>query len=237
MSKVFDFTRSAIDGKYLNHYENSHLCLGFTEKNVTLKDLASRFSVSKIVELKQIHSRIIRFSKDIRPTTEGDGIILTEPKTMAVIKTADCIPLFFWEDDYTTAGIIHIGWQGLLKGIEKALMVIIDILAIPRETLSFFLGPSIEKKCYEVGRDLFERFSAKSYRDLIFYPLEIQNNTKYLMDLRKGLVLALQELGIKKSKIKSLNLCNFCQKERFPSYRREKGISDRIYNFIFLKRP
>jgi YfiH family protein len=155
---------------------------------------------------------------------------------MAVIKTADCTPLFFRDSHYSIGGIIHIGWQGLLKGIEKKMVVLLkEGKSIPLENLHFYLGPAIEKGCYEVGEDLYEQFSKKSYREDIFFYKSHQQKRKYWMDVKKGISLSLQELGIPGSRIMDFRLCTFCEVERLPSYRRNKGTPNRIYNFLLLK--
>jgi YfiH family protein len=164
--------------------------------------------------------------------------------TMAIIKTADCTPLFFWyhdDADCTIGGVVHVGWRGLLKGIEKKLL---ELLAVKFGTvdirrLNIFLGPSIEKNCYPVGPDLYEMFSAKSYRDNIFSPFYSKKDRviKYLLDVKKGIRLSLKESGIPDQRIQASTLCTFCEKDRFPSYRRCPTPGKRIYNFLLLKVP
>lgn len=230
MGMAIDFIRKSINGGFLNYYENQGIVFGFTEKGFQLKDLSTYFFARRLVELKQVHSDIIRFSSQISEGMEGDGIFLDEPGTMAVIKTADCTPLFFWEKDYAGAGIIHIGWQGLLKGIEKKLMTLMEERAIPPDHLYFYMGPAIEWMCYQVGADLYEKFAGKWYREKIFY----QNR----MDIKKGIFLSLRESGVPAERIMDGGICTFCEAKRFPSYRREKRNGDtggRIYNFSLLK--
>lgn len=221
-----------------------------------LKDLSAFFPVEKIVELKQVHSNIIRFAGEIEPGSEGDGIILEQKNTLAVIKTADCVPLFFWRKGLApknplpgkgglVAGIVHVGWQGLQKGIEKKLLELLEKKQIPFGDLRFFMGPAIEKDCYEVGPDLYEKFSGKEYRDEIFFKKRVapaahgsiskKNQKKYLLDIKRGIFLSLIGSGIRDEQIEQTNLCTYCEKERFPSYRRERKTGLRIYNFLYLK--
>jgi len=161
---------------------------------------------------------------------------------MAVIETADCTPLFFWYHDstnYSIGGVVHIGWRGLLKGIEKKLLELLaaKFVNIDIRQLNVFLGPAIEKNCYEVGPDLYEMFSPKTYRDDIFSPLDIKRDReyKYLLDVKKGIRLSLRESGIPDQRIWESTLCTFCEKDRFPSYRRCPIPGKRIYNFLLLK--
>ncbi len=230
---------------YLNRFVNvcrlPNVIFGYTELNFSMADLEEFFHPRRLTAITQIHSDIIHSlgEENIPFETEGDGLIVRKPQDMAVIETADCTPLFFWHNspEVSVGGVIHIGWKGLQLGIEKRL---IDYLnrnysSLILSQLHFFLGPSIEASCYEVGPDLYQQFDRMSYRDEIFK--EMKNNpdkTKLEMDVKKGIRLSLIESGIASQNISATNLCTFCEKERFPSYRRAKGTGQRIHNFLML---
>ena len=46
-----------------------------------------------------------------------------------------------------------------------------------------------------------------------------------------------KESGIPDQRIQESTLCTFCEKDRFPSYRRCPTPGKRIYNFLLLKAP
>lgn len=250
----FKFTRKQLNGHFLNYYEDDHILLGFTEIDFKPEDLANFFNTYRLTELKQIHSEIIHFSSQIEtmkipeeePRIKGDGIILDEIGTMAVIKTADCTPLFFRDTHYSTGGVVHIGWQGLLEGIEENLVKLLEKRSISPQDLHIFLGPAIEKNCYEVGQDLYDKFAVKEYRDKIFSQkpgretgkVSGKVTGKYLMDVQAGISLSLEKLGIPAHRIERSGLCTYCETEKLPSYRRDKGPGNndgRIYSFLTLK--
>jgi len=229
--------RKCLNGHFINYYENHRIVFGFTEIGFKLNDLSTYFPTQQLLGLKQVHSNIIRFASQTEPGMKGDGIILDKPGIIAVIKTADCTPLFFWDCQYSIAGLIHIGWQGLLKGIEKKMVGLLKEKSIPLENLHFYLGPAIEKRCYEVGQELYEKFFIKFYREDIFsYKSQSKKRErKYLMDVKKGISLSLQGSGVPGHRIVNPGLCTFCEAQRFPSYRRDKETASRIYNFLLLK--
>jgi YfiH family protein len=234
--------RKKINGNFINVYETPRIILGFTEIDFSFTDLSRLFGSCKLIEPEQVHSDIIHISSQTEPGSEGDGIILDQKNTMAVIETADCTPLFFWYHDNTgcsIGGVIHIGWRGLLKGIEKKLLELlaVNFVNVDIRRLNVFLGPAIEKNCYEVGPDLYEMFSSKTYRNDIFSPLDTKRDrkNKYLLDVKKGIRLSLEESGIPGQQIWESPLCTFCEKDRFPSYRRSPIPGKRIYNFLLLK--
>lgn len=245
MNIAFEIKRRTFNKSVINVYENQRMILGFTEIGFPGEDLAAMFHLNPagIIELKQVHSDTIWFSSQVKPGAErekisGDGIILDQRERMAVIKTADCTPLFFWNNRYFLAGVIHIGWRGLLKGIEKKWLKLLAEKSpqLDLQHLYVYLGPSIEAQCYDVGPDLWEKFSHKTYRDDIFYKSNRTHKKPGLvMDVKKGILLSLVESGIPADHIFASPLCTFCETGRFPSHRRHPGSGERIYNFIILK--
>ncbi|MCX6554993.1 MAG: polyphenol oxidase family protein [Candidatus Aminicenantes bacterium] len=232
-------TRS-FEGLAIQVHENSRIIFGFTQVHFTAAALQRFFKPLPLVFLKQIHSaRIITDSgrqpaesgrHRCQPLSEGDGLFLEKPRVVAVIQTADCVPLFYFNDNFTAGGIIHVGWRGLCQGIEKNLLALLPPGSIGR--YSFYLGPAIEKKCYSVGEELPRLFTAKPYGRTIFTPA---SSGKYLMDLKEGLRLSLIESGISTDRIQDCGICTYCSHNRFPSFRRDGKTGKRIFNFLALK--
>ncbi len=248
---IEQFDRVEIEGTYINRCQNGKILFGFTETGVSLSNLARVTEVREedILQLKQIHGDIIFFDHEFEPgggsrvetngagncyQKEGDGIILTQKDTLAVIRTADCVPLFFWTAEQDCCGVLHVGRQGLLNSIELKLLKRLDEItprsAIPSlADLYFYMGPAIEQSCYEVGSEILDEFKGKTYSDKIFQSL---GNGKYLMDIKKGILLSLCSAGIAPGQIFSSSLCTYCEPTRLPSYRRDKKTGRRMYNFI-----
>jgi YfiH family protein len=226
---LIELQKHIFAGHNLQLHENDHIILGFTEKGFPAALLQRFFQPLPLLFLKQIHSAGIVQERDWQPVSESDGLFLAKPGVVAVIQTADCLPLFYFADDFSVGGVIHVGWRGLCQGIEKNLLT---MLPGNLDKYSFFLGPAIEKKCYPVGEELRQQFAAKDYRDKIFSP---GPDGKYLMDIKGGLVLSLVDSGIHAERIQDCGLCTFCLPQRFPSYRRDGKTGKRIFNFLALR--
>jgi len=231
-----DFKRIAIKNTFYHLYETPTLAMGYTELHFPMSLFKHIFPGSTLRELEQIHSAAIFPSHLIETGDQGDGIIVHRPGELAIIETADCTPLFFWSDKFPMGGVVHVGWQGLLLGIENKLVALLkeNDPHIPLDSFFFYLGPAIEKKCYEVGTELLEKFSAKSFASQIFAP-HPQKKGKYLMDISSGIRLSLKENGIDNNRIEESPYCTYCESAHFPSYRRAPGTGLRINNFFFLK--
>jgi len=217
------------EGYAVQVYENARIIFGFSELNFSATALQRFFKPQPLLFLRQIHSARIVQAREWQAGAESDGILLQKPGPVAVIQTADCLPLFFFNSDFTVGGVIHVGWRGLWQGIEKTLLAMAP--GNPGKYI-FYLGPAIEKKCYPVGEDLYRLFRDKHYAENIFTP---RRDGKYLMDLKAGLIMSLLNAGIEAAQIQDCGLCTFCLKNRFPSYRRDGKTGKRIYNFLSLR--
>ena len=224
-----ELIREEFKGSGFYFTENKKLIFGYTETDTTIEIIEEFFNIRKTVQLDQVHGNKIYFSDAITDYPDGDGIILNETGVLAVIRTADCVPLFFWEDSGRYAGVIHIGWRGLYSKIEINLLKILKGTGIAVENISFYTGPAIEGKCYTVQQDLVEKFSDFAFKENIF------KNTKegYAMDVIRGIELSLIKEGVPKQNIKHSGICTFCNKN-FPSYRRGDR-EKRIFNFLIRK--
>lgn len=224
--------RETFAGHGLAIHRDGRLSFGYTEDGFPAAALKALFPGRKLLFLRQVHSARIVSEDEWRPGIEADGILLERPGAVAVIQTADCLPLFFYRPDRGPGGVLHVGWRGLQQGIEEALA---RRLGGDLKGCDFLLGPAIEGACYEVGEELLDLFSKKAYNKDIF---TFSRPGKYRLDLRRGVTLALTALGAAADRILDCGLCTFCTGGRFPSFRRDGAGGGRIYNFLLLgERP
>jgi YfiH family protein len=226
---LIDLAEKELAGHALALHESESLVFGFSGADFPAADLKRLFPGLPLLFLKQVHSDRIVAAADWRAGMEADGLFLDRPGLVAVIQTADCLPLFFFDDARRRGGVLHVGWRGLLAGIEERLAA---RLGRDLGSFSFFLGPAIEKKCYEVGEELPRLFADKKYGREIFGD---NGGGKFAMDLKAGLKLSLAALGVASGRIQDCGLCTFCSLGRFPSYRRDGRTGKRIFNFLLLK--
>ena len=226
---MIELQERSVAGHGLAIHESSCLVLGYTDAGFPASDLKLLFPSLPLLFLRQVHSARIVSDAEWHAGVEADGLILERPGAVAVVQTADCLPLFFFNDDRSRGGILHVGWRGLQQGIEEKLA---ERLGGGLGDYHFYLGPAIEKKCYEVGMELPGLFARKSYGKEIFSAI---GGGKHLMDLPRGVKLSLAALGVSAGRIQDSGLCTFCSAGRFPSYRRDGRTGRRIFNFLLLK--
>ena len=226
---MIELAETEFAGHHLALHDGAGLVLGFTGSGFPASGLKRLFPERPLLFLKQVHADRIVTAPEWRAGMEADGILLERPYAVAVIQTADCLPLFFFDDARRRGGVLHVGWRGLQASIEEKLAA---RLGRDLGAFSFFLGPAIEKSCYEVGPELLDLFAKKPYAKDIFSET---GTGKYRLDIKAGLKLSLAALGVAAARVQDSGLCTYCSGGRFPSYRREGKTGQRIFNFLMLK--
>jgi hypothetical protein len=224
-----DPVAAACAGHGLAIHEDGRLAFGFTDAGFPAAALKLLFPGRPLLFLKQVHADLIISDSEWHAGVEADGLLLESPGVVAVVQTADCLPLFFFSARRRRGGVVHIGWRGLLQGIEARL---VERLGDELADFSFYMGPAIESACYEVGEELPELFAKRPYAKGIF---KLIPGGRYAMDLRAGVQRSLTGLGVAPSRIRDSGLCTYCSGGRFPSYRRDGKTGRRIFNFLQLK--
>ena len=201
--------------------------LGFTRNDNDLSVVQSLFPGKQTVELEQIHGDIILEAQHALPMQDGDGLFSKNSRYIPVIRTADCIPLFFWHTEKPFFGILHVGWRGFVARIQKRLLEMIRLNQMNIDKIRFLIGPAICADHYPVGPEVLAEFAPVLRVDEISSAMK---DGRHQLDLKKALRLDLITLGASAKTIDDCGLCTF-ENPELPSYRREKN-GARIFNFI-----
>ena len=208
--------------------ENNNIIAGVSfkregEKVELAKKYASYLGFKDFAYLRQIHSSKVIDVKGEVKGIEGDALFTFERDILLCIFTADCIPVYVLGDKF--AGIIHAGWRGFVNGIFENFFKKIKDKGVKPEKLTAIVGVSICGNCYEVGKEVGEKFPEKFLR---------KHNDKFLLDLKSYAYEKLVLNGIDK---KNIEISQYCTKHHsyFHSYRRNKT-GFRNVNFIGIKK-
>jgi polyphenol oxidase len=172
-----------------------------------------------IVCMNQIHSGKVYVVKNASRLTlpETDGLITSQKHLPLAVRTADCLPVLFYDPKNEVIGVAHAGYKGLLNNILENMIqrFVSDFKSDPKDIL-IGIGPSIEMKCYQVGDDRIEEFR-KAFP--AFKNMFTEKGGKFYLDLRAVAQQCLKKEGILKEHIEVMNICTKCD-ENFYSYRR-----------------
>ena len=95
------------------------------------------------------------------------------------------------------------------------------------------IGPSIGPCCYEVSKDLVEKFNMNfTNNNKKFYTIE---EDEYKLDLWQINEYILKECGVKDENIINLKLCTSCNSDKFHSYRKHNQTLKRIVTILQIK--
>ena len=129
----------------------------------------------------------------------------------AAIVTADCVPVFLWDDTGSYAALAHCGWRGVVKGLaQKAAQALLT--QNPHLRLNAWLGPHIQACCFEVQEDVAAQFPANCV---------LRKKDKIYVDLNIEIKRQLTQAGIAAEKIQTPYYCTCGDKENFFSWRRD----------------
>jgi hypothetical protein len=171
--------------------------------------------------LRQVHGKDV-ISVDGSPQRVGDGSTSREPGTVCAVMVADCMPVFFADDEASVVGVAHAGWRGLAAGVLEAT---IDAMRVSPGNLMAWLGPAIGPTVYEVGEDVRSAFPDQQSSFVVNRP------GHWLLDLYAVARAKLALHGLRR--VDGGGFCAYSDRQRFFSYRRDRT-SARMAAVIWL---
>ncbi|MDR0953524.1 MAG: peptidoglycan editing factor PgeF [Elusimicrobiota bacterium] len=230
--KIFSDERLVALG-YVSGTVSKHTGSGRDKANVERLMQKLGIEPARILGLNQVHGdEIIKIlnAEDLdnyrkQTTHNADGWLLGLSGVGALILTADCVPLYIWDDDGKAVSLTHCGWRGVVAQLPKKAAKMVGQNAPKAKNICAFIGPHISACCFEVKEDVANKFNKTSI---------INKDGKLFVDLANEITLQLTAEGVKKENIKTgCNCqCTACNKEDFFSYRRDKT-KDALISFVY----
>ncbi len=194
----------------------------------------------EFLRLKQIHSDAIVESHSPSEDLQviGDAHFTTKAGLALCVITADCVPVFIFDDKKKVVAGIHAGWRGVAsKIIPKTIQKLID-QGSDINSLNLIVGPHIQKSSFEVEYDVRDQIISSlgplSAEEKSLLTEKISDK-KALVDLNQVVKFQLHQIGISSEKVSDLHLDTMTDR-RFHSYRRDKEKSGRQVSFIVLRK-
>ncbi len=161
---------------------------------------------------------------------DTDGLISFSENTAVGVRTADCQPVLMYAPDIRAVAAMHAGHRGTLGRISVRALELLCERGARAGDVRVFLGPSICGSCYEVSAELVATFRAAGFSTGI--PSERR------LDLAVLNAESLKEHGVREANIVRLKHCTLHYETDghavYPSWRRQKGIADRLISTIRL---
>ncbi|WP_127128295.1 polyphenol oxidase family protein [Georgenia sp. SYP-B2076] len=180
-----------------------------------------------------------------RPAAEGDGrvpvaadggpvpVAADGPVPVAVL-VADCVPVLIADAHGRGVAAVHVGRQGLVRGVLAAALAELAARGIAAGDLYAAVGPSICGRCYEVPAALRREVDA-----LVPGTAATTSWGTPALDLPAGALRQLGEAGV--ARISHLAACTL-EDDRFYSYRRAardtgSAATGRFAGVVMARRP
>lgn len=161
---------------------------------------------------------------------ETDGMVTDCRRLPLLISYADCVPILLTDTRTGAVGAVHGGWRGSVgKIVPHALEVMKEAFGTRPQDVAAGIGPSIGPCCYEVSQEVADRAGA--------WPgcLTPHGAGHWMLDLWQLNTLELLEAGVPREQIFRADCCTSCHRDRFFSYRAEKGKTGRLYAVIYRR--
>lgn len=161
------------------------------------------------------------------PVAGCDALMTQRPGVALLIRTADCLPIFFSHPKRKVVALAHAGWRGLALQLPvRVLAGFWDLYRCPAGAIEVAIGPAIRSCCYQVGPE-FKK---------IFGPAVAARNGRRTCDLIGVAIRQLQGAGVPRHNIWDTGICTSCANRRWYSLRREGPSTGRLTSLIMVNR-
>ncbi len=189
---------------------------------------------SKLVHMQQIHSdKIVVIDPEIhnfKNPPQCDALITNKKGIPLMVMVADCTPVLFYDPVQQVIAVAHAGRAGALQGIvPKTIQKMQQHFKSTLEDIKVVLGPSIGACCYEVNEEIFKNVKSKGYGLSTVF-----EKRRYYLDVKSIIHQQLKTLGLDRSQVEDLDICNACKSDIYFSYRADQQKSGRFAGVIML---
>jgi YfiH family protein len=113
----------------------------------------------QLLRMQQVHGRAVAIANPEIDPPIADVIVNEDPAVAVAVQSADCVPLLLADTRTGAVAAAHAGWRGLAARVPQAAVEAMTATFGSRvEDLLVVAGPSIGACCYEVGKDVRDRF-------------------------------------------------------------------------------
>ena len=179
--------------------------------------------------LAQVHGdHVVNLDMPREPgRPRADAAVTSRAGNVAVVLTADCMPVFLCDRAGRRVAVAHAGWRGLSGGVVENALASLE--SDPQEVVAW-LGPAIGPEIFEVGaevKEAFERGDANAGE-----AFRAHKPGKFMADLYALARRRLARAGVRD--VYGGGFCTYQETDRFFSYRRAQR-SGRMGAFIWIE--
>ena len=178
--------------------------------------------------LAQVHgNEVVDLDAGGAGGARADAAVASTAGRVAVVLTADCMPVLLCDREGRRRAVAHAGWRGMASGvIENA----VRALRVPGAQVLAWMGPTIGPDAFEVGPEVREAFVAHDARAAAAF--RDGKPGKFMADLYHLARQRLAAAGV--VHVGGGGFCTYHDAQCFFSYRRVQK-SGRMGAFIWIE--
>ncbi len=188
-----------------------------------------------IVTARQTHSAdVIEVPAAAQAEREADALFTRSPEALLAVKTADCVPILVGDPATGFSCGIHSGWRGAAANVIGAAIDALEKAGAHPDSMLAAIGPSACAKCFEVGPEVVEKFSAMGFEGAV-----VPMNGGSHLDLEDVCSKQLEAAGLRPSNVHRSGRCTIHEEPLFFSHRREGKLGRPVGRMISVigRRP
>lgn len=149
---------------------------------------------------------------------EADSVIVQHPGVLALVRTADCVPVLLTSQDGQVVAAVHAGWRGVVAGVIEATLNKMTTACdkAPRH-ITAAIGPCISAAHFEVGREVAKQFDEVGLSAFVDH----ESHSRPHIDLPAAVKHQLIRHGVDERSIDVTDRCTYRDEDEFFSYRRD----------------
>jgi hypothetical protein len=184
------------------------------------QELARALGLRRAIPMRQVHGRDLAVVDGEGRVGACDGLMTRAENVALIARSADCVPLLFWDAEERVAAAVHAGWRGACAGIAAhAVTCLKEQMSVSARSLRVAMGPAIGVCCYEVGEEVLASFRERwEYGDRLF---RAGPAGRLYLDLLEANRRQLVGAGVRPERIHTAESCTSCLDQELYSYRRE----------------
>ena len=160
-------------------YKSLNCGIGSNDKKKNVKKNLNKVSkkigcsTKNLILMNQIHSNKVHvINKLPKKKLEGDSLITKKKRIALAILTADCAPVFIFDNKKKYISAVHAGWKGAYKRIITKTINNLKNKGSKTNNLVAVIGPCISKKSYEIKDDFFNKFLKQNKNNKKFFSIK-----------------------------------------------------------------
>lgn len=181
--------------------------------------------------VQQHTTNVVELKPRCSVSNPADAAYTLSANVVAVVQTADCLPVLLCDTAGTVVAAVHAGWRGLAAGVlRNTVLEMLNRSGISSSDLLVWLGPAIGPSAFEVGEEVLEAFAETTPQaEQAFTPGN--SKTKWYADIYHLAKIQLAEMEV--HRVCGGEYCTYKQSELFYSYRRDK-VTGRMASVIWM---